>query len=251
MYFKVINDDKIIGVVTEVDFCRYQTKHGVILLTDIDHGEFVMLNEVLYRDNWLKLPPVTTIDYVEAKITRIEQDEYDALAEALKTEEEIVVKEEPEEPVELEIQPEDTTTIDYIIDMKVKEMRRECHNVITNGVDVQLSDGNTYHFSMAIEDQINLQNLVIRAQSNENDSFPWHDDNGLCKFYSSADILLIYNEFEELKTYHTTYFNSLKHYILSLTDINDVKEIQYGITVPDEYQSEVLKHLLEQDKEVS
>ena len=44
--------------------------------------------------------------------------------------------------------------------------------------------------------------------------------------------------------YHTTYFNSLKHYIESLDTIDAVANIQYGVEIPETYQSDVLKYLL-------
>jgi predicted DNA-binding ArsR family transcriptional regulator len=43
------------------------------------------------------------------------------------------------------------------------------------------------------------------------------------------------------KTYHTTYYNSLKNYINSLQTIEEIAAITYGIEIPDEYKSEVLK----------
>lgn len=51
---------------------------------------------------------------------------------------------------------------------------------------------------------------------------------------------------ENYITFHTTYFNSLRDYIKSLTDIEDVMAIEYGVEIPVEYQSEVLKILYQQ-----
>ena len=46
------------------------------------------------------------------------------------------------------------------------------------------------------------------------------------------------------------YFNSLKNYIKSLTDVEKIQAIEYGIDVPDEYKSVVFKEFLEQHQEV-
>ena len=101
---------------------------------------------------------------------------------------------------------------------------------------------------MEIEDQIKIQTLANKALNGEN-MLPWHPDNELCVFYSGEDILKIYNELEKLQTFHTTYFNSLKHYIQSLDNIQDVNDVWYGMDIPAEYQSEVLKYLLVQNNE--
>ena len=46
------------------------------------------------------------------------------------------------------------------------------------------------------------------------------------------------------KTYHVTYYNSLKNYINSLDDISDVNSVTYGMALPVEFQSEVLKEFI-------
>ena len=46
--------------------------------------------------------------------------------------------------------------------------------------------------------------------------------------------------------FQTTYFNSLRDYIESMTDINDVCAVEYGADIPEAYQSEVLKMLYSQ-----
>ena len=50
------------------------------------------------------------------------------------------------------------------------------------------------------------------------------------------------------KTYQVTYNNSLKKYINSLEKITDISAITYGIEIPVDYQSDVLKALLMQQQ---
>ena len=50
------------------------------------------------------------------------------------------------------------------------------------------------------------------------------------------------------KTYQVTYNNSLKTYINSLEKITDISAITYGIEIPVDYQSDVLKALLMQQQ---
>jgi hypothetical protein len=56
--------------------------------------------------------------------------------------------------------------------------------------------------------------------------------------------MTIINTVTELKTYHTTYYNSLKSYIQSLDTREEIGKVSYGMNIPDEYQSEVLKDLI-------
>lgn len=132
-----------------------------------------------------------------------------------------------------------------VISAKVTEMSMACNLMILNGIDVQLADGNTYHFSLDITDQTMIMKLNERAVAG-NEFLPWHWDNGSCHIFSAEDIIAINTQMENYITFHTTYFNSLRDYIKSLTDIEDVMAIEYGVEIPVEYQSEVLKILYQQ-----
>ena len=129
--------------------------------------------------------------------------------------------------------------------MKIKEMSNTCRQTIIDGIDVELSDGKTHHFSLEIEDQIKIQALAIKAQQGEEKLY-WHPDGELCQFYSAEDILRIYAALEETQTVNTTYFNSLRNYIQSMTSIEQVSKVVYGMGIPEEYQSEVLKYLMKE-----
>lgn len=129
---------------------------------------------------------------------------------------------------------------------KISEMSEACNAAITSGFDIILSDGITYHFSLEITDQMKISKLADRA-TNGVSPLPWHADGGLCKFYSSEDILAINSQMEFLVEYHTTYFNSLKNYILNMDDRDTILNIQYGAVIPAAYQSEVLKALVSQN----
>jgi len=74
---------------------------------------------------------------------------------------------------------------------------------------------------------------------------PYHADGELCKMFSAEDINTIINTATAFKTYHITYFNSLKVYINALESMSDVTAITYGVSIPVEYQSDVLKALLQ------
>ena len=190
--------------------------------------------------------PITTdlYKYESAEVIQIDEQEYNTLKTALETEDEIVI--EPETPVEEEpeyVDPNDVITVDYVKSVKIAEMSNTCNKVITNGFDVILSDGNSYHFSLTTQDQLNLITLSSMIASGET-QIPYHADGELCRFYSAEDINTIITTATQFKTYQVSYFNALKAYIESMTDIETIGAVTYGMEIPAEHQSDVLKVLL-------
>lgn len=245
MFYKLINNNTIIGAVTNEDFRKIQTKHNVIVYATILDAQFVEYKMNYYRDAWFRpLPENNTWAYQEANLIEITEKEYEELVSALEINAEIYYEEpEPENPPPVYEDENNIVTLEYVRDAKIAAMSKACNQTITSGIDVILSDGESHHFSLEIEDQIKIQALAMKAQAGDT-LLPWHEDNQLCKFYSAEDILRIYAALEQTQTYQTTYFNSLKTYIMSLDNITDIGNIYYGIEIPEEYQSEVLKYLI-------
>lgn len=122
-------------------------------------------------------------------------------------------------------------------------MSATCNSAIRAGFDVALSDGELHHFSLEITDQIMISMLAGKAAAGA-PAVPWHGDGEECRFFSAEDIGTVNTEMEALITFHQTYFNSLKHYILSMESLEAVKAVWYGMPIPEENQSEVLKAIL-------
>lgn len=178
-------------------------------------------------------PP--SLDLVSVTYKEIDKQEYDVLMAELKPDKEDVPEDiTPEHPEEVRIQE--------LKDSKISEMSRRCFDVITNGVDVELSDGAIYHFSLTIEDQLNL--ITISSMISEGQTLlPYHADGEQCVFFSAEDMLMVIETATSFKTYHTTYFNSLKTYITALENIEEIESLYYGIGIPEEYQSPVWKEI--------
>lgn len=117
-------------------------------------------------------------------------------------------------------------------------------SVISAGFDIKLSDNEIHHFALTTQDQLNLITLSSLVASGET-NIPYHADGELCKFYSPEDIMTITEGATNFKTYQVSYFNSLKAYIESMSDIESISAITYGVQIPDEYMSDVLKSLLQ------
>ena len=190
--------------------------------------------------------PVITdrVIYETVEVIRIDKEEYDILYEAIEKGEDVVVEPEQTPPVEdmPVVDPNEEVTVEYVRATKVAEMNVTCNKVIENGIDVMLSDGNVYHFSLTTQDQLNLitlQSMIVAGET----MIPYHADGELCRYYTVEDISVVMDAATAHKTFHVTYFNSLKVYINALTDMTEIASVQYGMDIPEEYQSDILKAL--------
>ena len=136
-------------------------------------------------------------------------------------------------------------TLEEVQELKVSEMNGEQQKTIQNGIDVTLSDGTVEHFTLTENDQTSLMGLQTQVFAG-NEAIPWHTSNQElgCKYYSNADMNLIISKAMEFITYHVTYFRDLRIYIRSLQDREAVEVVCYGMQIPEEYQSQVLKDAL-------
>lgn len=128
--------------------------------------------------------------------------------------------------------------------MKLNEVSIACQTIIYEGSDVTLTDGTVGHFSFDDQDQINIKQAYDECKNNNLEIFPYHQDGHLCKYYISSDIIKIAETLMALKLYHTTYCNALNIWIKSCSTKDEIMGIYYGVKIPEEYTSEVLKALL-------
>lgn len=246
-YYKLINTSEFVGIGTTFDLRRFQHKHQILLACDEYHAQYIQFNDNFYRDSWMVPSTADTIPYTELQVIEIGKEEYDVLYDAIKNGEDVEVPEENpdiEEPPE-ETDPVEEITLEYVIAQKVNAMSKKCEETILNGFSITLSDGKEHHFSLSDRDQMMISKLADKAEDGET-FLPWHPDDGDCTIFSKEDIFAMNEMMESMITYQLTYFNSLKKYITSMTNINDVQQVQYGIEIPQEYQTEVLQILLSQ-----
>lgn len=241
IYYKITDGENIIGAISQTSLMKYQEKHHIMISSDIKDAQYAVYNDTYYHDDWMR-PVEDGADYYQASIMRIEEDEYEALAHALETGEIIEVIEPTIVEVEESIE-EDNTSLDFVKEMKLKEISMACEKAIVSGIDVVLEDGESHHFSLDLESQINLMSLASLVASGT-DAVPYHADGELCRYFTANEINAIMTQATAHKTYNTTYHNSLKAYVESLEDINDVHNVYYGMDVPVQYQSDIFKTML-------
>lgn len=118
---------------------------------------------------------------------------------------------------------------------KIDEMSNACQKAIENGVDVEGK-----HYSYTLQDQSNMLNVMSMAKQS-NMEVPYHADGESCSLYTYKQICTVYMAESINLTMQQTYFNQLKLYIQSLTDISDketVDAIYYGIPLTGQYLEE-------------
>jgi len=150
----------------------------------------------------------------------------------------------PPEP-EPEPEPEPyVPTLEETREAKIMEMNAVQQGVIQSGINVTLTDGSVEHFTLTDHDQTSLMGLQAQAASGV-EQIPWHtsDQSEHCKYYAKEDMLLITAAAMQCVTYHVTYFRDLRIYINSLEDKEAVEAVEYGMVIPKEFQSEVLKDM--------
>lgn len=133
----------------------------------------------------------------------------------------------------------DDYDLEQIRTLKKSEISDSCENTIYNGIDVEMSTG-TQHFSLTEKDQINIFGLQATIESGET-QIEYHSDGNPCKYYSVEDIQKLIVAAMSFVKYHTTYCNSLNVWINEETNAQTISEMYYGMDIPEEHQSEVLK----------
>lgn len=146
-------------------------------------------------------------------------------------------KKEPEkEPekvlTEEEIAEKKKLVLKFTKNNKIFEMSNACEAAIENGVEV-----NGKHYSYTVQDQSNMLNAMNLAKETEME-VPYHADGESCGLYNYDAISAIYIQETMNLTTNQTYFNQLKLYILSISDVDktdDIAAIKYGDKLTGEY----------------
>lgn len=142
---------------------------------------------------------------------------------------------------EEEIEADRIPPLESVRVAKLAELSTACNTAITAGCDVQFGV-DSEHFNLSIEDQSNIANLfwVVELGGTE---FPYQADGGKCRIYTAQEIAQIYIVAQTAITTQITYHNALKAYVQSLDDAEQIAAVQYGMTLPDPYASEVANKL--------
>lgn len=143
------------------------------------------------------------------------------------------------EPIEI---PTYIPTLEEVKEQKKAELSFKCKETIYKGVDVVFKN-ETEHFSLTIEDQLNLMRKKDQLEKGET-KIEYHADGKPFRFYSKEDMQKIIDSADEFISYQTSYCNSLFQWIKSLNSVDEIQIIKYGDLVPLSFQSEPLKEMI-------
>ena len=222
--YKVINDSKIIDVVKNPKFLRFLSS-GFIALTDKSsaHGILGYDNTTIYSFGKVSYPGAKTVS-----IEKISEKEFNRLLNILNSGQEIVA---------------DESALDNAKQNKINQLSAICKEKITSGFSVVLLDNKSYSFRLTPEDQLNLLSLENQLNAGEI-TFIYHATDKPCQIFVRQDMLKIISAFRKHITYHTTYFNTAKHYITSLNDFNKINDFEYGKDVTYTVKDLALRNIL-------
>jgi hypothetical protein len=221
--YKVIHDDKIIDVVKHPKFIKFLAS-GHIAMTDYSSAQGLVGsdNSTLYC-----FAPVNDRNLTNVKIVKINEAELNRLSGLLSSGQVISADESALVKAKRE---------------KLSSLSSSCKNKIVAGFTIELSDGEQ-NFKLTTEDQLNLMQIENQLSSGES-YFVYHATNQPCRIYTKEDMLKVISAFRRHVLYHTTYYNVVKQYINSLTDIEKVNMLSYGDDVSDMVDDAILKQIL-------
>lgn len=246
-YYKVYKDGELYCV--NNIFLRYQAKHNTLLACDIQEAQYICSpsGEEIWHARWLNKIPDGAPQYPTMESAEIPEDEYRALM-SVSDDGNLSDADIEDDPILEETPPDDAEAaeqLDFVRQRKIEQMSQLCNDAIVSGVDVELSDGNTHHFSLTLEDQMNLLSLQSMIFAGA-DAIPYHADGEECRYYSAEDFTAIATAVTNWKLYQESYFNSLRAYIQSMETMPELLAVEYGMEVPEEYQTVVLRQIMSQ-----
>jgi hypothetical protein len=133
--------------------------------------------------------------------------------------------------------------LESVKERKISEMNSVQQSMIANGFDIVI-DGKLKHFTLTDHDQTSMLGLMGQVQMGI-EQIPWHtsDHDEHCEYFTNEQMKSIIEKATGFLTYHITYFRDLRIYINNLSSKEEIEAVEYGIQIPNEYKSDVLKDL--------
>ncbi len=123
---------------------------------------------------------------------------------------------------------------------RLAEVSKACEKAIYAGLDIETSKG-TEHFALTINDQTNISNLSLAAQSGE--TVLYHADGELCRTFSSEEMTAVAAAAVKHKTYQTTLCNHLNTWIRRAETVEELSTIHYDTQLPEDLAKSMAKLL--------
>lgn len=129
-------------------------------------------------------------------------------------------------------------SLEELKEWQKKQVNAACTAAIEAGVDVELSDGESYHFSYKSEDQMNYTEMYQEIEYDGYTKLPYHPDNGNCTIYSADDMKKIIRAQRMNKFVLTTKCNAYHGMIKDAEDKAAVTAIVWGADLSEKRQAD-------------
>ena len=247
-HYKIVLGDKVVDVLEGESWVKLSRRGRIVLCGAAEAAGVVSSDgKTIYSLNGTA--GLTGHNFDSVTVTDITENEAAELKTLLGLGGEVINK---PGGTEVDFPDEPETPEEPIVDETLEEVRKRslerlsavCQQVIFDGFDVTLSNGDVKHFTLRVEDQLNLLSLSTLLAAGA-ESIPYHAADELCEYYSAEDMTLIIAQATKFKTYHTSYYNSLKNWVESMNSIAAIGAVAYGDVVPTEFCSVVLNQLMQ------
>ena len=223
--YKVIYNNKIIDIIEKPDFIMFLAS-GRVVSTNKGTANGIRGS----RGSLYSFEEVNKSGIKVVTIEEISAEEFNRLQCLLNSEKGLCADESVLKNVRVE---------------ELSRLSKACNESIVHGFDISLSDNCNYHFTLTTEDQINLLNLENQLKAGA-ETCIYHASNMPCTVFSRQDIDRIIAAYRKHLLYHTTYFNTVKSYINSIDDIDQIKAFKYGTNIASAASSTVIKQILKE-----
>lgn len=205
--YKVIYNNVIIDLLESVRYVKYIPANKRVIATDKSSANCIIASNLKDRYLLKGVPIPEGCSYLQVELVPITSEEYYSLVNKEKS------------PFE--------SGIKRFRKNKIEEFRKICNNNIISGIQVELSDNKLHHFTMELEDQLNLleiRNLIALGES----TFIYHESGGEYKEFSKEDMKKIIDEMFKHKQKQLLLFNKLKKHINELTNLDEINNLKYN-----------------------
>lgn len=138
-------------------------------------------------------------------------------------------------------------TLEEVREAKKQEIYIQYNMDIAAGVDVELSTG-IQHFPLQSEDREFLMGKQLELSGNDAEMVSYQDSDNHCMLLKREDMQKIITTALTFVNVKTTYRNNLCEWADQCRTKEEVEEIIYGASIPEEFQNEVYKMYLAQQE---
>lgn len=214
MFYKIVCDNIVVDVVKNIRYIRYLTKTHRVVPTDNSsaHGVVGSDNRTYYALQGRNVPAVKQ-HWPVVTVHRITEQDFNSYKDRLKSNQKVY---------------SNLNSLSVVRETKIQELSAACKATIEAGTTITLSDNKEHNFRMTLEDQLNLTDIEA-AINNGAERVLYHETDNVCSWFSASDMREIIFRLRLHKNYHTTYFNLIKHCILNMYSIDEIRSLTYGV----------------------